>query len=248
MDNQREGRDVGLDLAAVARLLADGTRAEFCLALLDGRAWTATELARRAGVAASSATEHLNVLVRGGLLVEERHGRHRYLRLADPRVMALIESLAALAPQHAPRPRSLSGSGRQRALARARLCYDHLAGELGLAVTDAMADHGLLDWGTDPSLTAKGAAWVNGLGIVLPDASASRRPLVRACLDWTERRPHLGGAVGAAICGHALAAGWLTRIGTTRALTLTDLGRRELRDHIGLPATTALPPRDQEAE
>jgi DNA-binding transcriptional ArsR family regulator len=238
MDNQREGRDVGVDLAAVARLLADGTRADFCLALLDGRAWTATELARRAGVAASSATEHLNVLVRGGLLVEERHGRHRYLRMADPRVMALIESLAALAPRHPPRPRSLSASGRARAL-----CYDHLAGKLGLAVTDSMADRGLLEWGSEPSLTVKGATWLNDLGIALPDAS--RRPLVRACLDWTERRPHLGGAVGAAICGHALAAGWLTRIGTTRALTLTDLGRQELRDHIGLPADTELPPWDQ---
>ncbi|MFE7593760.1 ArsR/SmtB family transcription factor [Kitasatospora sp. NPDC057512] len=246
MDDQREGRDVGVDLAVVARLLADGTRADFCLALLDGRAWTAKELARHAGVAASSATEHLNVLVRGGLLVEERHGRHRYLRMADPRVMALIESLAALAPHRAPGPRSLSGSGRQRALARARLCYDHLAGELGLAVTDAMADRGLLDWGTDPSLTAKGVAWLGDQGIALPDAS--RRPLVRACLDWTERRPHLGGAVGAAVCGHALAEGWLVRIGTTRALSLTDLGRRELREHLGLPATTDMPPRDQEAD
>ncbi|MFJ2807983.1 helix-turn-helix domain-containing protein [Kitasatospora sp. NPDC087271] len=246
MDHQREGRDVGVDLAAVARLLADGTRADFCLALLDGRAWTAMELARHAGVAASSATEHLNVLVRGGLLAEERHGRHRYLRMADPRVMALIESLAALAPRHTHRPRSLSGSGRQRALARARLCYDHLAGELGLAVTDSMAGLGLLAWGADPSLTAEGAAWLHDLGIALPDAS--RRPLVRACLDWTERRPHLGGAVGAAICGHALAAGWLTRIGTTRALALTDLGRHELRDHLGQPATTKLPPWDQEAD
>ncbi|GAA1274373.1 winged helix-turn-helix domain-containing protein [Kitasatospora nipponensis] len=243
MDHQREGRDIGVDLAAVARLLADRTRADFCLALLDGRAWTATELARRAGVAASSATEHLNVLVRGGLLVEERHGRHRYLRMTDPRVLALIESLAALAPHRTAEPRSLSGSGRRRALARARLCYDHLAGELGLAVTDSMADRGLLAWGSDPSLTAQGAAWLDDLGIALPEAS--RRPLVRACLDWTERRPHLGGAVGAALCGHALAAGWVTRIGTTRALAVTELGSEALRDHIGLSAATEPPSHDR---
>ncbi|MBV2156481.1 winged helix-turn-helix domain-containing protein [Kitasatospora sp. SUK 42] len=221
-----------MDLAAVARLLADGTRAAFCLALLDGRAWTAVELARHAGVAPSTATSHLNLLVAGGLLAEERHGRHRYLRLADRRVVELIESLAALAPQQPPRPRSLAASGRQRALARARLCYDHLAGSVALAVTDAMVERGLLAWGPQPALTGEGAAWLAELGITLP--GGSRRPPVRACLDWTERRPHLAGAAGAALCTHALTAGWLTRVGTTRALTVTTTGRRALRDHLGL--------------
>ncbi|MFD0297275.1 ArsR/SmtB family transcription factor, partial [Streptomyces sp. NPDC127118] len=98
MDSQRAGQDVGVDLAAVSRLLADGTRAAFCLALLDGRAWTAIELARHAGVAPSTATSHLNLLVSGGLLAEERHGRHRYVRVTDRRVVELIEGLAALAP------------------------------------------------------------------------------------------------------------------------------------------------------
>ncbi|KQX56924.1 MULTISPECIES: winged helix-turn-helix domain-containing protein [unclassified Streptomyces] len=233
MDRDAEGRDVGVDLAAVAGLLADGTRASFCLALLDGRAWTASELARHAGVASSTATSHLNLLVGGGLLVEERHGRHRYVRLADRRVVDLIESLAELAPRRAVRTRSLSASGRGRALGRARLCYDHLAGSLALAVTDAMAGRGLLEWGSEPGLTHKGADWLAGAGIVLPEGS--RRPLVRACLDWTERRPHLAGAVGAALCGHALTAGWVTRIGTTRALSVTDAGRRAFHEHLGLP-------------
>lgn len=112
VDIQRAGQDVGVDLAGVARLLADGTRAAFCLALLDGRAWTANELARYAEVAPSTATSHLNLLVNGGLLVEERHGRHRYVRVADRRVVELIESLAALAPKHSAPPRSLSASGR----------------------------------------------------------------------------------------------------------------------------------------
>ncbi|MFE3942587.1 ArsR/SmtB family transcription factor [Streptomyces sp. NPDC059118] len=232
---RRAGQDVGVDLASVARLLADGTRATFCLALLDGRAWTANELARHAGVAPSTATSHLNLLVSGGLLVEERHGRHRYLRIADRRVIELIESLAALAPQQTVRPRSLSASGRQQALARARLCYDHLAGTVALVITDAMVGRGLLEWGPEPGLTDEGAAWLAEVGITMP--TGSRRPLVRACLDWTERRPHLAGAVGAALCSHALATGWVTRIGTTRALAVTATGRRAWHDHLGLPPT-----------
>ncbi|MDV5143424.1 winged helix-turn-helix domain-containing protein [Streptomyces sp. SBC-4] len=233
MNLERAGQDVGVDLASVARLLADGTRAAFCLALLDGRAWTANELARYAGVAPSTATSHLNLLVDGGLLVEERHGRHRYVRVADRSVVELVESLAALAPQRSARPRSLSASGRQRALARARLCYDHLAGTVALAITDAMVERGLLEWGPDPGLTGKGALWLAEVGITVP--GGSRRPQVRACLDWTERRPHLAGAVGAALCTHALATGWMTRIGTTRALTVTPAGRRALHDRLGLP-------------
>ncbi|MFB7108669.1 ArsR/SmtB family transcription factor [Streptomyces sp. NPDC056291] len=234
VDIQRAGQDVGVDLASVARLLADGTRAAFCLALLDGRAWTANELASYAGVAPSTATSHLNLLVSGGLLVEERHGRHRYVRVADRRVIELIESLAALAPQRSARPRSLSASGRQQALARARLCYDHLAGAVALAITDAMVERGLLEWGPEPGLTGKGALWLAEAGITVP--AGSRRPPVRACLDWTERRPHLAGAVGAALCAHALATGWMTRIGTTRALLVTHAGRRAWHDHLGLPS------------
>jgi len=233
VDVQRAGQDVGVDLARVARLLADGTRAAFCLALLDGRAWTANELARYAGVAPSTATSHLNLLVNGGLLVEERHGRHRYVRVADRRVIELIESLAALAPRRSTPPRSLAASGRQQALARARLCYDHLAGTVALTITDAMVERGLLEWGPEPGLTGKGARWLAETGITVP--AHSRRPPVRACLDWTERRPHLAGAVGAALCAHALTTGWMTRIGTTRALLVTPAGRRAWHDHLGLP-------------
>ncbi|WP_371863189.1 ArsR/SmtB family transcription factor [Embleya hyalina] len=234
MDIERSDGDVGVDLAAVARLLADGTRAAFCLALLDGRARTAGELARHAGIARSTATSHLNLLVGGGLLVEERHGRHRYLRVADRRVIELIESLAELAPRRPARPRSLSGSGRRRALAGARLCYDHPAGSVALAITDAMIGRGLLAWEPEPGPTDAGSAWLAELGITVP--SGSRRPPVRACLDWTERRPHLGGAMGAALCAHALTVGWITRIGTTRALAVTPAGRRALHDHLGVRA------------
>ncbi|KPC68951.1 ArsR/SmtB family transcription factor [Streptomyces albus] len=231
MTSQRT-RTKGPDLAAVAQLLADGTRASFCLALLDGRAWTATELARHAGVAASTATEHLNALVRGNLLVEERQGRHRYVRLADAPVAELVENLAALAPDRSAPPRSLSAAGRRRALAHARTCYDHLAGTLGVAITDAMTERGLLDWEHGLRLTGAGEGWLTELGVTVP--AGTRRPAVRSCLDWTERRPHLAGAVGAALCGHALGSGWILRIGTTRAVTVTPEGRQVLRDRLGL--------------
>jgi DNA-binding transcriptional ArsR family regulator len=234
MDSESRAHEAGPDLAAVAALLADGTRAGFCLALLDGRAWTAGELARHAGVAASTATEHLNLLVRGGLLVQVRQGRHRYVRLARPDVAELIETLAALAPagSGAARPRSLSASSRRRALAQARTCYDHLAGTLGVAITDAMTDRGLLDWEGGLRLTDSGAGWLADLGVTVP--ARTRRPLVRACLDWTERRPHLAGAVGAALCSHLSAQGWTRPVGTTRALTLTPAGRAALHEQLGL--------------
>ncbi|GAA1969703.1 ArsR/SmtB family transcription factor [Kitasatospora viridis] len=224
--------DVGLDIAAVARLLADGTRAGFCVALADGRAWTATELARHAGVAPSTASEHLNLLVAGGLLVEERHGRHRYLRLSDPRAVALVEALADLAPRRCAAPRTLSAAGRQRALARARLCYDHLAGAVALAIADALTAQGLVVLEPEAELTPAGAELFAATGIAVP--GGARRPAVRACLDWTERRPHLAGAVGAGLCAHALHEGWFTRIGTTRALALTEPGRVAFRQLLGV--------------
>ena len=221
------------DLAALAALLADSTRARFCLALLDGRAWTAGELAAHAGVAASTATGHLNLLVSGGLLAQERQGRHRYVRLAGRETAELIESMAALAPRRAaPARSSLSVANRDRALARGRTCYDHLAGTLGVSITDAMTERGLISWDSGLVLTAAGSAWLGRLGVELP--ARTRRPAVRSCLDWTERRPHLAGSVGAGLCERAFAAGWIKRIGTGRAVAVTDAGERALRDELGL--------------
>jgi DNA-binding transcriptional ArsR family regulator len=224
------------DLAGLAGLLADHTRATFCLALLDGRAWAANELARYAGVAASTATEHLNVLVAGGLLAEERRGRHRYLRLAGPDIADLIENLAEHAPRRPAVPRSLSAERRRQAMAYARTCYDHLAGALGVAITDAMTGRRLLTWDHGLALTTDGAAWLAELGIALQTPATTRRPPVRSCLDWTQRRPHLAGAAGAALCRHAFDSGWITRIGTGRAVVLTDPGRNALRYHLDLPS------------
>lgn len=144
-------------LARLAGLIADETRAACLLALLDGRAWTAGELARHAGVAASTLSEHLGKLVAGGLLAEERQGRHRYVRLADARVAQLLEDLAAqVKPGEVARPRSLRESSAGSAMARGRTCYDHLAGRLGIAVTDALTLRGLLRQDTGFALTDAG--------------------------------------------------------------------------------------------
>lgn len=220
-------------LAALASLVADETRAACLLALLDGRAWTAGELARHAGVAPSTLSEHLGKLVAGGLLAQERQGRHRYVRLADARVAQLLEDLAAqVAPARTAPPRTLRESSAGSAMARGRTCYDHLAGRLGIAITDALTERGLLRQDTGFALTDAGLRWYGTAGIAL-DRSA-RRPLARACLDWTERRPHLAGSAGAALCRHALDAGWCERIGSERAVRVTPSGARALYELLGV--------------
>ncbi len=220
-------------LARLAALAADETRAACLLALLDGRAWTAGELARHCGVAASTLSEHLGKLVGGGLLTEERQGRHRYVRLADARVAQLVEDLTAqLAPDAAEPPRGLRQSGADSAMARGRTCYDHLAGRLGIAVTDALTARGLLRQDTGFALTDAGLDWFGALGVDLD--GRGRRPLARACLDWTERRPHLAGAAGAGLCRHLLERGWCVRIGSGRAVKVTGTGEQALTDLLGI--------------
>lgn len=206
----------GEELAGWARMLADATRATVCLALLDGRAWTASELASLAKVSRPTISEHLNQLVDGGLLTEVRQGRHRYVKLAGPDTAELIEGLAALAPRRTEVMNSLAAVSRRDAFARARTCYDHLAGKLGVALADAMTGRGLIDWSDGIALTPEGQAWLKDLGIELEVRRG--RPALRSCLDVTERRPHLAGAVGAALCAHALHEGWVTRIPGGRAL------------------------------
>lgn len=216
-----------------AGLFADPTRGAMCLALLDGRAWTLGELARHAHVTPSTASEHVSKLVVGGVLAEERQGRHRYVRLADTEVAHLIELLASFSTEN-PAPRSLREAGRRDAEARARTCYDHLAGRLGVAVSEAMVDRGLLRTDAGLFITEDGARWVADLGIDLPALTRhSRRPVVRTCLDWTERRTHVAGVVGAALCATAFERQWVERLGTGRALRVTSLGSQAFRHHLG---------------
>jgi DNA-binding transcriptional ArsR family regulator len=197
-----------VELAEVAAVLAEPSRATMCLALLDGRAWTVGELARAAGIGRSTASEHVARLYTAGFVVSVRQGRHRYVRLAGVRVAELIEQLA----QHAGhRPvRGLRESLRARRLAFARTCYDHLAGVVGVALRDGMLATGLVDDSAGLSLTGHGHEVLTALGVVVP--SPGRRPLVRDCLDWTERRAHFGGALPAAVLDRAMEAGWVSRL------------------------------------
>jgi DNA-binding transcriptional ArsR family regulator len=224
-------RSQGRDLAALAGLLADDTRATFCMALLDGRAWTAGELARHAGVAPSTASEHLTRLVVGGILVERRQGRHRYLALADAHVAQMLEDLTAHLEPVAARPRTLRAVSSAAALAGARTCYDHLAGRLGVAIADAMTRKGLIDQTGGIALTGAGERWLrHELAIDVGALRGARRPVVRVCVDWTERRPHLAGSAGAQICRRLEERGWIRRIETSRAMLVTPSGRIALRD------------------
>ncbi|MEU6231934.1 winged helix-turn-helix domain-containing protein [Kitasatospora sp. NPDC047058] len=234
--------DQDVPLARIAALLADPTRATVCTALLDGRAWTAGELARHTGVSASTASEHLSRLIDATLLVEERQGRHRYVRLSGPEVAGLIEDLTVFAqaawPSPVEPPRSLRESTRRSAEARARTCYDHLAGQLGVAVRDASVALGLvLD---EPGLvvTEQGWAWLAELGAERP-ARARSRPAVRSCVDWTERRRHLGGVFGATVHRTAFERQWVERIGSGRALRLTPAGADGFHELLGLDLAAA---------
>ena len=227
-------------LAHLAGLLADETRASFCLALFDGRAWRAGELARHAGVARSTASEHLDRLVAGGLLAERRQGRHRYLELADGRVAELLEDLMAHLEPCEDRPRTFRAVATAAALANARTCYDHLAGRLGVAVTAAMTERGLLDQGCGCRLTEAGSDWLERT--LLIDVEALARggwPLARTYIDWTERRPHLAGAAGAAICTRFHDNGWVRRIASSRALLVTPTGQSALRDLLQIEPTSS---------
>lgn len=229
----------GAELAELATLLADRTRADMCLALVDGRAWTAGELARHAGVAPSTATEHLNRLLDGGLLIERRQGRHRYVQLANPQVAELLETMVTHLEPSRPEATNLRAATVAAALARGRTCYDHLAGRLGVAITDAMTARHLLDSGGGFALTEAGLAWLTGpMGIEARTLHATRRPVARPCLDWTERRTHLGGAAGAQLCRRLQALDWVRRVGTGRAVRLTSKGESGLYEVLGIdPAT-----------
>jgi len=226
-------------VASFAALLADRSRAAICLALLDGRAWTAAELAATAGIARPTATAHLNALVAGGVLTEVRQGRHRYLRLAGPEQAQLIEDLATLAGRPAP-ARSLRTVRAAADLSAARTCYDHLAGVVGVTIYTALVARGVLT--EEPAVTAAGREWfvsVAGPAVLRP---ATSRPLVRTCLDWTQRQPHLGGALGAALCREFISRGWIERRRDSRAVRVTSTGLLALRDLLGIdPEPLALP-------
>lgn len=226
--------------AETASLVGDPARANMLAALMDGRALTASELARAASVAPQTASGHLARLTEAGLLAMERQGRHRYHRLASPAVARMLEGIMAVAAEGRPAaPRRLVTGPRDRALRAARTCYDHLAGRLAVDIADAMVARGHLEMSADGgSLTPEGLGFLRDLGVSLEAGRPGRngRVFCRPCLDWSERRPHVAGAVGAALCAHCFARGWVRRTEGSRALLVTQGGRRDLRALFGVEA------------
>jgi DNA-binding transcriptional ArsR family regulator len=222
-----------VDLAMAARLIAEPARAAMLDALLSGEALAAGELARAAGVSAATASDHLTRLRVGGFVEVTQSGRHRYYRLASVDVAHALEALAVVSP---PKPvRTLRQSHAGTAIAFARTCYDHLAGRLGVALHDGLVADGALTAGGDGyALSASGEDRLAGLGVDVATARASRRAFARSCLDFTERRPHLAGALGAALCTRLVDLGWLVRRGTgQRAMRLTTAGEDQLAHWLG---------------
>ncbi len=226
-----------IDIAEVAGLLADSSRSTMLQALMDRRARTAGELARLAHIAPSTASQHLARLSDGGLLAVEVQGRHRYYRLADQKVAALLESLMAFAPAPAtPRTANVGFD-----LRFARTCYDHLAGTVATELYDRMVADGTLQVTAEGiALTSAGARRLRSLDIDGEALRAGRRQLARACLDWTERRHHLAGALGAALLSSFRARGWLVPRSVPRALRFTTAGRQALASHFDIDLSVAM--------
>jgi DNA-binding transcriptional ArsR family regulator len=245
------------DIAAVGAALADRRRARILLALGDGRALPASVLAAEAGVAPSTASEHLAKLLDVGMVEAERHGRHRYFRIASPAVGELLEAAAHVAPVEP--VRSLRQSTKAGLLRNARTCYDHLAGRLGTALMSSLIARGLLEGGDgtfDPErasrdhlagpgrdlgyrLTADGVDAMHDFGLDVDEIGGGSRPLIRYCIDWSEQRHHLAGGLGAAMASRMFELDWICRHRLPRVVVVTDEGEQGLADTFGveLPST-----------
>jgi DNA-binding transcriptional ArsR family regulator len=241
------------DIARIGALIGDPTRARVLVALSDGRALTATRLASEAGVAPSTVSEHLSRLTAAGLVVARAQGRARFYHLSSPAVAEALEAIARISPIHP--VKSLREDTRAHALRKARTCYTHLAGRLGVSLLSGMLERGLMTGGdglhhpeqavhdrlsgpgSDVSyqLTPLGKEAFTGIGIDLRPVLA-KRPAVRYCLDWSEQRHHLAGPLGAVLASRLFALGWVRKGGERRVVTVTDTGCEQLIGVFGLPA------------
>lgn len=214
--------------ASIAALIGEPVRANILWLLTDGRAYTASELAAGTGTTPQNLSMHLGKLIKADLLKVEVQGRHRYYAFARPEVAYAIESLAGLLPARA-----------QEAMTRedppirvCRTCYDHLAGRVGVQLTDSLIRLKLLERDDrDFLVTDNGERWFSGLGIDCGELRRQRRGLARVCIDWTERRPHLGGSLGAALLKKMLEEGWVKRRENTRAVQVTTKGQRVMGEY-----------------
>lgn len=223
------------NLATVAALVGDPARASMLVALMDGRALTAGELAYFAHVTAPTASAHLAKLVEAQILTVTAQGRHRYFRLASPSVARMLESISVVSGMATP-PARRPRSARDEALCLARTCYDHLAGRLGVAIADALVASGHVILDEDGGLvTDTGAALLARLGLDVAALQRRRgRVFCRPCLDWSERRPHLAGALGAALARRLFDTGWIERVRDSRAVRITPAGRAGLQATFGI--------------
>ena len=226
---------VGPDIAIIGALVGDPARANMLTALLAGQALTAGELAREAGVTAQTASSHLSRLEAGGLLTQRKQGRHRYYALSGEDVAGVLEALMGLAARTG-HTRVRTGP-KEPALRRARVCYDHLAGELAVSMLAHLVARGFIIEGEDVlTLTPTGEVFMQALGLDVPALALSRRPLCKGCLDWSVRRTHLAGALGAALLDRFYALGWASREAGTRLVSFTPRGLDAFREIFGVAA------------
>lgn len=223
-------------LAEIGALLGDPARANILIALIAGRALTAGELAWSARVTAQTASGHLAKLTEAGLLAVERQGRHRYYRLASPLIAQMLEGMQVVAALQSP-PRYRPASRIDDALKAGRTCYDHLAGRLGVALADAMIARGhVVLSGDGGEATPAGEAFLQRFQVETAPRPGQKRCFCRPCLDWSERRPHIAGALGASLAERCFDLGWIGRVKDSRAVAITPAGRKGLEQTFGIGA------------
>lgn len=219
------------NISFIASLIADPTRAAILDALLDGCALPAGELAYIARVTPQTASSHLAKLIEGNLLTVEYQGRHRYYRLASPQIAFVLETISTVAPPV--EVRSLKQSDQLKSLRFARTCYDHLAGQLGVSICEALLERGYMTE-MDNNVTSSGADWLRNVGIHMERIPIKRRVFARKCLDWSERRHHISGVLGMTIASRFIELGWVSKAPNSRAVFLTDQGKEGLRKELGI--------------
>jgi DNA-binding transcriptional ArsR family regulator len=227
--------DAKYSLASTAALMADPGRSAMLTALMEGRALAAGELARAANVSAQSASMHLSQLLEGGLVKVAQDGRHRYYQIASPAVAHAVEALGVISS-----PRKQKPIGEPEGISYARTCYDHLAGALAVSLAESLQKRRFLvasaDSDRDFALTRSGEQFFTHWDIDVSRLRSEKRNFARRCLDWTERRDHIAGSLGAAICQKFLELRWITRDRRSRVVRLTAAGRSQLESLIALPA------------
>jgi DNA-binding transcriptional ArsR family regulator len=221
------------NVAEFASLLGETSRASILTSLMDGRFHTASELAYMAGIKPQTASFHLFKLVEGNLVKVEKQGRHRYYQLANDEVARLLELFLAISPP--PEVRSLKQSSQVKLLQEARTCYDHLAGKLGVGITESMLSAGYLQKEEKEfEITQKGKQFLIDFGIDIDELKRKRRSFSHACLDWSERRHHLGGALGNGLMRHFYELEWIVQVPSIRAVKVTDKGKQGFKNFFNL--------------